>query len=230
MQRTRARFLVLAVVVAAIMVGASAVAFSSWPWGLVAGVGSLAIGVLVVALAIVLAVPGRARWRLTSEGVGVSNSPLITRLLLAMLAAGFLIPIGIIVMWVGSGQKPISGAGPLVLMAGVVLAALPTVAAIVRGRYHLGGLVMGTDEIVYASYRTERSIAWNDVEAVQVSPQNGSVRLTGARDDVQLPSGLLRVEPERLAKVMDFYRTHPRARVELSDSRALARINDDNWR
>ncbi len=153
-------------------------------------------------------------------GIGVSNSPVIAGLLVALLVAFLVLPVSLAVAWVTSGERPVTAAGPLVLLVISVAGVVPVLVGLLRGRYRLGGLVLTPDEVAYESFLRRHSLPWDQVRNVVL--ETSVVRL----EQLNVQVGLLRTDARALHALLDFYRTHPRARHEIADGTALARKHE----
>lgn len=220
-------FAALAVAIVAAMVFAAYVLSLGGPIAWLASVSSLLVAGLVIAVLCVLLPPGRRQLHAFPErgGVGLSNSRAVTTILLLFATAFYLFVIGFVLIWIGSGSRPMDAGGPVVFLVLAVLAGVPAIVTFARGRYRLGGLLITPEKIVYRSYRQEHCLAWSHVLAVEPAAQPGALRVVG-RDarDLSIPCGLLRASPTALTGFLEFYRATPRARGELGDHRALERF------
>lgn len=171
------------------------------------------VGLLVVVDAILLV----AAYALSQAG-GASWFPAIVFVLVAVLATAF----------IATGLSP--GRRTLV--------ALPD----------LGGLVLTPVEVSYESYLRTHTLPWDQVSAVHKHPTVARLELRadqepavsgprpragerpvtpGRAEQLTVPTGLLRMDADRLLRLLDFYRTHPRARHELGDGTAWTRRHED---
>lgn len=209
----------------------------------------LVIAVLATAFVVVGLSPGRRPLVALPErgGIGVSNSPAVAGLLVALLLAFLLFPVSVAVAWATSGDRPLTAAGPLVLLVVAVVGAVPVLVGLLRGRYRLGGLLVTPQEVVYESFLRRHALPWDHISAVVAPTSISRLELrasqapvtTGPRlrageqplspdrlDQLNVPTGLLRTDARALHEVLDFYRTHPRDRQELADGSALRRTQD----
>ena len=146
---------VLLVIVAILLVAAYALSRAggaSWfPAIVFVLMAALATGFVAVTLS-----PGRRPLVALPEhgGVGLSNSPVVSGLLVTLLVAFFLVPVSLAVSFMATGERPVTAAGPFVLLLVAGLGLVPVVIGLVRGRYRLGGLLLSPREC-----RTPRSSA-----------------------------------------------------------------------
>jgi hypothetical protein len=165
------------------------------------------------------------------------------------LLVGFLLlPVSLAVAWASGGDRPLTAAGPLVLLVVALVGVVPVVVGLVRGRYRLGGLVLTPGEVSYESYLRRHSLSWDQVSAIHKHPTVARLELRadqepaasgprpragerpvtpGRAEQLSVPTGLLRTDADRLLRLLDFYRTHPRDRHELGDGTALTRRHED---
>lgn len=233
----KTRFLVLAVPIVVIMAFASYVLAQAGVWGLVASVASGVFALLVIAFAVVIVSPGRRPLGVLADrgGIGLSNSPSFASLAVTAGAAFYMFVLGLVLLWAATGDRP-SAAGPIVLLAGVAAAGIPTVIALARRRIRLGGLVVTPEAVHYASYTTVTSIPWTKVTSVRAMASKGGivnsegVTVIGTDATIDIPCDMLRTDADDLLRLLSFYQQHPRARVELSGSRSLDRISSTDLR
>lgn len=217
----------LGAAVAAVLCFASWILWAGGPASrLAAGSFALLAALLVAFLFLVLS-PGRRTLSRVPEhdGVGLSNSPALTTVLLLMAAGFFLAVVGFVVIWIASGSRPVDAIGPTVVLILAAIAGVPFVITLVRGKYRLGGLLLTPESITYRSYAREHTIAWDDVIGTAPGPQPGALRLIG-RDEhhVDIPFGLLSTPPAALTGIIEFYRENRHLRAELADRRSLERF------
>lgn len=234
MKNPKARFVILAVPCVVIMALASYVLAQAGGWGVpvLAAVASGLFALLVIAFAVAIVPPGRRRLHEVRGrgGVGLSNSPVFAGLVVAFGVTFYLFVLGLVVLWAGSGDRPVAASGPLVLIGGVAVAGVPTVIALARGRFRLGGLLLTPEKVSYSSYATERSIRWEKIMSVdEMTSRGGAVNsegitVIGTNDALDIPCGMLHTNTADLLAVIRFSHQHPRARTELADARALSRL------
>lgn len=227
MRVQKIRLTVVAVPVIAIMVFAAFAFSQSGPFAWPAAASSLLIAGLLVAFLCLMLPPAKRRLHALPEhgGIGLSNSPAVTWVLLGFVAAFVLFVLSFILTWASSGARPVDAIWPTVALILISCAGVPYFIALVRGRYSLGGLLLTPERVIYRSYRHEHSLAWDDVKLVAPGGPPGALRLIGHEAQaLSLPCGLLRTPPEPLAALLEYYRTAPLARPELGDGRALQRL------
>lgn len=148
-----------------------------------------------------------------------------------------------------SGERA-GAVGPLVLGAGVLVLAVPTVVGVMNGRVRRGGVVLDPERVSIASWNTTRSIAWDDVVGVRLVAEPRRSLVLTARDDASIVSSRGAVGPGEqptgavplgthetslslahagadgalLAGAVELYRTRPELRAELGTPTAADRL------
>jgi hypothetical protein len=245
----RLRLVALLLFVDAILLVAAYVLYQSGGASWFAASVFVLMAVLATAFVVTAVSPPRRRLvaRADRGGIGMSNSPVIAGLLVALLVGFLLFPVSLAVAWATSGDRPITAAGPLVLLAIAVVGAVPVLVGLLRGRYQLGGLLLTPREVVYESLLRRHSLPWDHISAVVAPTTTARLELrasqrpvtTGPRlrageqpitpdrlEQLNVPTGLLRTDVRALQELLEFYRTHPRDRHELADGTALTRRHE----
>ena len=241
----RLRLVFLAVIVIAILLVAGYALSRQGGAGWFPAVVFLALALLTVTYFAIAMTPGRRRLVGMSAqgGIGLSNSPVLAVVLLGFVGAFFLLPVSLALAWLRSGDRPTSAAGPLVLLAVTLLAAVPLLVGLLRGRYRLGGLLLTPDGVSYQSFLRTHSLSWDEISAITRHPTQprlelrteGAAVVTGPRPSVaerpvgtrrsqqlDIPAGLLRTDTTELQRLLEVYRGSPRRRQDLGDGSALA--------
>lgn len=181
----------------------------------------------------------------TGSGRLVVPGDAVTAYALIAVAAGYVaFFVGLVLLVVTSSYD---GAwGPLVVAAVVLALGAPMVIRLVRGRYRLNRLELTPTDVLVRGYVRTYRLAWDDVVSVdlQVDPSPLAVlegrvppTVTGPREtvgessvggraptQVHLPIATAGSSLDAIAELLDFYRSHPAARPELADDRAVERI------
>ncbi|AWB90789.1 hypothetical protein C3E78_00260 [Aeromicrobium chenweiae] len=135
---------------------------------------------------------------------------------------------------------------PVVVTAVVLALGAPMIVRLVRGHYRLNRLELTPTEVRSHGYVRTYALAWDDVLSVtlRVDPAPVAVlegrvppTVTGPREtlgessvggraptEVHLPIATAGSSLDAIAELVDFYRSHPAARPELGDDRAVQRI------
>ncbi|NGN91220.1 hypothetical protein G5C66_00500 [Nocardioides sp. KC13] len=99
----------------------------------------------------------------------------------------------------------------------VALACLPVLVMVMLGKYRLNRLVLTHDVVTYHGYRRSWSARWDELDRVEITPeQKVQVLISGRDTEIQVPLGLMASGPVPLAEYVDDLLRHPDRRPSKS--------------